>query len=228
MNRRKRHTPDLGPENMSPTLKQRRLYPVESTFNMADRSDDDSPVDDGTLLRNIQRGDEQALARLISRYQKRLYHLTFRVCGDATLAEEATVESFYKIWRKARQWRDETGPDAWICRIAVRTVLDLNRGRRRWRNRSRIAGEQQDRHPTPDSVQNVIEAERQQNLADVMDRAIRQLKDEDRALVHMYYFEDMKLREIAPVLEVSQDALKMRLARARQKLKEILEEMDHE
>lgn len=214
----------LRDENMSPTLDQRRLSPVESACNKPGPPDDDLSGDNGELLRRIQRGDEQALALLIRRYQRRLYHLTFRVCGDAVLAEEATVESFYKVWRKARQWRDETGPDAWICRIAVRTVLDLNRGRRRWRKRSKLAGQQQERQHTPDLVQDVLEAERQQNLTDVMEQAFRQLKAEDRALVHMYYYEDMKLREIAPVLEVSQDALKMRLARVRQKLKQILED----
>lgn len=195
---------------------------------MADPSGDDPAIDVGQLLRRIQRGDEQALTLLVRRYQRRLYHLTLRVCGDATLAEEATVESFYKIWRKARQWREETGPDSWICRIAVRTVLDLNRSRKRWRKRTRIAGEDAQRDSTTDPTEGMIESERRDRLADAVDGALRVLKDEDRALVHMYYFENMRLREIAPILDASQDALKMRLARARQKLKEHLEGLEND
>ncbi|MGD9854808.1 MAG: RNA polymerase sigma factor [Planctomycetaceae bacterium] len=195
---------------------------------MADPSGDDPAVDEGLLLRRIRRGDVQALSLLIRRYQQRLFHLTLRVCGDATLAEEATVESFYKIWRNARQWRDETGPSAWICRIAVRTVLDLNRGRRRWRRRTRIAGEAREQDSASDIIQDLIERERQERLTDAVDRALAVLKAEDRALVHMYYFENMRLREIAPILDASQDALKMRLSRARQKLKDLLEDFDNE
>ena len=62
---------------------------------------------------------------------KAVFQLTFRASGGASLAEETTAESFYKIWRKAYQWRDDTRLGAWIRRITVRTVLDLNRSQGR-------------------------------------------------------------------------------------------------
>ena len=57
--------------------------------------------------------------------------------------------------------------------------------------------------------------------------AVAELEPADRALVHLYYFEDRNLAELEVVFAVGRDALKMRLARARQKLKVILSADDH-
>ena len=73
-----------------------------------------------------------ALTELVRRLEDRVYRLAYRVVGDAALAEEATVAAFYKVWTKAGQWRGDANADTWIYRVAVRTVLDLRRGRRRW------------------------------------------------------------------------------------------------
>lgn len=189
---------------------------------------DDTSGADRQLLLNIQHGDEQALAELILRYQNRLYQLTLRVCGDAALAEEATVESFYKVWRKAQQWQDGRNPGAWIYRIAVRTVLDLKRSQRRWRNRLQRGRSNRNGKSVPDIVEQMVEVERHERISHELDLAIGTLKAVDRVLVHMFYFEDRGLREIAPVLGATPDALKMRLARARRQLRQVLKEFDDE
>ncbi len=219
---------------MSPVYEPRR--PVANGLGLilsSDLPEDESHADDtsGTdrrLLLSIQQGDEQALAELILRYQNRLYQLTLRVCGDASLAEEATVESFYKVWRKAQQWQDGRNPGAWIYRIAVRTVLDLKRSQRRWRNRLQRGKLNQNGNSVPDLVEQVVEVERHERISHELGLAIDTLKDVDRVLVHLFYFEDRGLREIAPVLGATPDALKMRLARARTQLRQVLKEFDDE
>ena len=56
-----------------------------------DREGEDT---DAALLRRCQRGDEQALAELVRRYQGRIYGVALRVFGDPALAEEAAVDAF--------------------------------------------------------------------------------------------------------------------------------------
>jgi RNA polymerase sigma-70 factor (ECF subfamily) len=216
---------------LSPIEALRRQYGDRASAEAdidAEQSSDGGPADDDRLLKACQRGDEQALCELIRRYQKRLYRLTLRVCGEAALAEEATVESFYKIWVKARQWRGESGPEAWIYRIAVRTVLDLRRSRRRWRTRVRRAQAANDPQTQPDASEEVVAAERHERISAELAQAIETLKAEDRALIHLYYFEGRGLKEIAPILEATSDALKMRLSRARQRLRQMLEDFHDE
>ncbi len=178
------------------------------------------------MLRRCQQGDETALVELIRHYEKRVFRFTLRVSGDSSLAEEATVDCFYRVWTKCRQKRGDGNLDAWIFQIAHRTLLDLIRRRRRWLKRM-FAGSRTDEHdlrPTP--LETLIETEQQQRLAHDVASAIRTLKEDDRALVHLYYFEGRSLAEIADVLETSRDALKRRRLRARNRLGNLLESDD--
>ena len=184
----------------------------------------ETPSNDGQLLRRCRSGDESALAELIQRYEQRIYRVAYRVSGDRALAEEATVDCFYKIWCKARQWRGQTTPDAWIYRIAVRTTLDLARGQQRWWKRKRLASSSGEQDPAPQPTEILIAEEQRRYVGRELDRAIDELKDEDRLLVQLYYFEQRSLAEIATILETTRDALKMRLARARKRMRLVLEE----
>ena len=168
------------------------------------------------LLRRCQHGDEAALALLVAEYQERIFRLACRVTGDAALAEEATAQALLKIWTRARQWQGGASAATWIYRLAVRTVLDVQRGQRRWWRRW-------------GNGLRLNEKQRPAAANDAADRvhaAVQQLNEADRALVHLYYFEEKSLAEIEGVLGVPRDNLKMRLARARQRLKPLLEEPD--
>lgn len=183
---------------------------------------------DAELLRRCSRSDEGALTELVARYQQRLFGLAYRVCGDSALAEEAVVEAFYKIWRKAGQWRGDTSPEAWIYRIAARTVMDLRRGRARWWRRAELAKETDLPKSVPDPAVNMIGDEDHRANTERLEQAIRTLKEDDRMLVHLFYFEERGLKEIETILEVPHAALKMRLARARKKLRRVLEEKEND
>jgi RNA polymerase sigma-70 factor (ECF subfamily) len=175
------------------------------------------------LLGQCQQGDETALRELMRLYQEPVFQFTLRVSGDASLAEEATVDCFYRVWAKCRQRRDGASPDAWIFRIAHRAVLDLVRGRQRWWKRL-VAGSRITEHDLrPGPLETLIETEQQTHMANELRAAIDSLKEDDRALVHLYYFEGSTLAEIAVVLETSRDALKMRLLRIRQRLAKLME-----
>ncbi|OAI46635.1 hypothetical protein AYO44_10995 [Planctomycetaceae bacterium SCGC AG-212-F19] len=185
------------------------------------------------LLRRCQRGDQAALAELVRSYQDRIFRLASRVVSDAGLAEEATAQAFVKIWTHAGQWRGQASAGTWIYRIAVRAVLDVQRGQRRWwrrwsgsspsgRSCSRLAVV--DPRPTP-AEQFQQRDERDRDGARIQE-ALRQLPEADRALVHLFYFEDRGLAEIESILGVPRANLKMRLARARQRLRTFLESDD--
>src|SRR4051812_47788780 len=96
------------------------------------------------LLRRCQQGDETALDELVHLYQDRVFQLAVRALGDPALAQEATADALLKVWTKAGQWRGDAGAATWIYQVAVRTVLDARRSRRRWWQR--WAG------PSPDAV----------------------------------------------------------------------------
>jgi RNA polymerase sigma-70 factor (ECF subfamily) len=184
-------------------------------------------LDDGDeLLRRCQQGDETALDALVRRYQDVIYRLAWRVLGDADLAQEATAAALVKIWERAGQWRGEASAGTWIYRLAVRTVLDTRRGRQRWWRRwsSPLPDAVADARPEP--AEALAEGEQQDRRERRLREALAQLSPEDRALIHLYYFEEYGLAQIEAILNVPRATLKTRLARARQRLRDRLEKPD--
>lgn len=180
-------------------------------------------MDEGDeLLRRCQKGDETALTELVRAFQDRVFRLAYRVSGDAAAAEEAAADVFVKVWQRAGQWRGEASAGTWIYRIAVRTVLDHERNRQRWWRRWAAAPPGVAADPRPGPAQLAVEREEQRNGTLRLHEVLAQLPEADRVLVHLYYFEDRKLAEIEPILGAPRDVLKMRLARARQKLRKLL------
>jgi RNA polymerase sigma-70 factor (ECF subfamily) len=181
--------------------------------------------DSDELLRRCQRGDETALAQLVRRYEDRIFRLAYRVTGDAALAEEATADALAKVWTKSGQWRGDAQAGTWIYRLAVRTVLDGQRRRRRWW-RFGTSPPEDTLDPRPGPPEQAAEQERREQLSRLLGDALRQLAEGDRVLVHLYYFEQRGLPEIEALMGVARETLKMRLARARQRLRGFLKGFD--
>lgn len=188
---------------------------------------------DDDLLRRCQRGDEAALSELIRRHQDRLFRVAFQVLRDPGRAEDAVADAFSTVWSRCGNWRGE-GAGTWIYRVAYRIVLDHTRSRRRWWRlfREKVS-DSVDGADGADGVGGMGEplhdlAERDARIhsAQRLERAMETLTPEDRILLHLHYFEEQSLAEIAVVLQASRDALKMRLSRARARLREVLGDGD--
>ncbi len=178
--------------------------------------------DDRRLLRLCQQGDEAALSELVRRYQAPVFRLSWRMLGDASLAEEAASRTFVKLWTKCGGWRGESAVSTWLYRLAVRASLDVQRGQRRWWRRFVSALPESVADPQADVAGAAAERDERAAVARRLRQALDELPEADRALVHLYYFEQRGLAEIAEILDSSADALKMRLARARKRLRLIL------
>jgi RNA polymerase sigma-70 factor (ECF subfamily) len=159
---------------------------------------------------------------LVRSYQGRVFRLACRVLGDAALAEEATAQTFVKVWGRCGQWRGQSAAGTWIYQIALRTILDVQRSQGRWWRRwsTPVTAEVPDPRPGPD--EQALWGEESRRCTQRVQDALLQLSENDRALVHLYYFENRSLREIEEILSVSKANLKMRLARAREKLRSML------
>jgi RNA polymerase sigma-70 factor (ECF subfamily) len=185
-----------------------------------------SPEEADQLLRRCQQGDEAALAELVRLYQDRLFQLAYRALGDASLAQEAAADALLKVWSKAGQWRGDAAANTWIYQVAVRTVLDARRRRRRWSERWSGALPEAVADGRPEPAEQLARGEHERAREQRLHEALRQLSEEDRVLLHLYYFEDRGLPEIEAILGVGRATLKTRLARARQRLRAQLEDDD--
>jgi RNA polymerase sigma-70 factor (ECF subfamily) len=84
-------------------------------------TDEDDPV----LVQRVARGEQQAFLALYDRHAARVHALTLHILGDPMLAEEATQDTFMKLWGRARLYLSERGSFVvWLLTIARRTALD--------------------------------------------------------------------------------------------------------
>ena len=178
------------------------------------------------LLRRCQQGDESALSELVRLYQDRLFQLAYRALGDAPLAQEAAADALHKVWSKAGQWRGDASANTWIYQVAVRTILDARRSRRRWWDRWSGPVPEATADNRPEPVEQLVHGEQKRDEERRLHEALRQLSEEDRVLLHLYYFEGRGLAEIESILGVGRATLKTRLSRARQRLRAHLEDDD--
>ena len=177
---------------------------------------------DDDLLGRCQRGDATALPELIARHQDRLFRTACRVLRDPARAEDAVADAFAAVWTRCRSWRGEAAASTWIYRVAYRVVLDHARARRRWwRVFARPAP-----GPAPDPAAEMADRDERAHAARRLDAALAGLTPDDRALVHLHYYEGQSLAEIGAVLGVTRDALKMRLGRVRERLRKALGDWD--
>ena len=166
--------------------------------------------DDHQLVARVVKSDESAFLILYDRYAPRVYALTLRVLGDAMLAEEATQDTFLKLWSRARQFnpaQGELGP--WLLTIAHRTALD----RLRLENRRIPASNTQDPEETwpilPDKATLNGEA-RWRGLY----FAVQSLPEEQRQVIDLAYYKGLSQSEIAEFLGWPLGTVKTRIRAA--------------
>ena len=186
---------------------------------------------DAELLNAPRAGDSEAFGELVLRYQDRVYHLAFRLSGNADDALEIAQESFLKAYRALGSFRGECAFYTWTYRIAVNEF----RSRRRFRavrpvERSLEAvsrGNSEEEHSglkdqlaadCPGPAQEAGRAERKE----MVERALARMEREQRAIIVLRDIDGRDYGEIAEILDCPRGTVKSRLHRARMALKELL------
>ncbi|MFC5468486.1 sigma-70 family RNA polymerase sigma factor [Cohnella suwonensis] len=165
-------------------------------------------------------GDEAALHALMERYGDEMTRTAYLLTRDRQAAEEATMDAFVQAFGRIRQLKHPDKLRSWLLRIVA------NRCRMRmrawsWRRVFPFADVDRLSVATATDPENLLLAEwRSERLSD----AILRLDYKYREPIVLYYFNEMSVSEIAEQTSEKENTIKSRLARARAKLKEWLEE----
>ena len=173
--------------------------------------------DDATLLRRFAvEGCEPAFAELVQRYLDLVYSAALRqVNGDSGLAADICQSVFIDLARKARSIRPETAVAAWLHRAARLAALAALRSEGRRAAREQEVAVMHELHPDEPPVD-------WNSFRPVIDAALDDLTDQDREAVLLRYFQQQPLREVAAALGLSENAARMRVDRALDKLRGVL------
>jgi RNA polymerase sigma-70 factor (ECF subfamily) len=177
-------------------------------------ADEDKRLVDATL-----RGDADAFATLVDRYQKPIYNASYGITLNREDALEASQATFVKVWDRLETFDPSFRFFSWIYRIAVNEAIDLVHRRQRFVDEE-PDGERLPTHQTP-------ERDYAQNEASERVRgAIARLKPDQRVVVELKHFQGLSYREISTIVEIPEKTVKSRLFSARRELRELLFGLD--
>ena len=172
-------------------------------------------LDDAELVLRVAERDERAFLILYDRYASRVHALTLRILGDPMLAEEATQDTFLKLWSRARQYLSERGSLlVWLLTIARRTALDRLRLEVR-RPVLSDASDPEDAWQTIPDLNTLPEESRWRSLH----FAVQSLQPEHRQVIELAYYQGLSQSEIAETLGWPLGTVKTRLRAAMEKLR---------
>ncbi len=177
--------------------------------------------DDVALIQRILDGDESAFANLVRKYEKRIHTLAWQKTRDFHIAEDIVQETFLQVYRKLETLEDPTQFSRWLYQIADRLCIAWFRKDRirteplEETDTLRIETEAYSRYVASEHAKTTAEAQR-----DLVQKLLAKLRESDREVITLHYFEEMTSSEIGTFLGVSENTVKSRLHRARQRLKQ--------
>ncbi|MGN0701449.1 MAG: RNA polymerase sigma factor [Oscillospiraceae bacterium] len=162
---------------------------------------------------NTKKAERLSAEELIARYSQTVYRIALSRLGNPTDAEDITQDVLIKYINADKTFEDEDHRRKWIIKVTVNAVNSFAMSA--WK-----------RHTTELSEAEEIPCAEASDRSEVMDirRAVAGLPEKYRVPVHLFYYEDMSVRDIAAVMSCSEGTVKSLLSRARAKLKEMLED----
>ena len=176
--------------------------------------------DDVKLIQHILAGDEDAFATLIEKYQRQVHALAFRKVRDFQTAEDITQETFLQVHQKLATLNDPAKFSSWLYAIVNHLCIAWYRKNRLQTEAlqeiyiSEIETEAYSRYIAREHAKTTAEVQH-----DLVKKLLTKLKESDREVITLHYFEEMTSSEIGEFLGVSENTIKSRLYRARQQLK---------
>jgi RNA polymerase sigma-70 factor (ECF subfamily) len=184
---------------------------------------------DVRLMLQVRNDEAAAFEELMLRYQNRLVSLLAHMVGRADLAEDLAQEVFLRVYRARKQYVPGAKVSTWLYTIAGNVASNALRSRARRREVNLVS---QSSDTGAQSLENAAIAASglmptrqldKAELREAVQRAIEALNERQRMAVLLAKFEHLSYAEIGQIMDMSPEAIKSLLSRARSKLREVMQ-----
>ncbi len=172
------------------------------------------------LIERARSGDDAAFNRVIQAYRKRILGTIARLIGRPEDVEDVGQEVFVRLYYSLDQLRTAEVFEPWLYRLTVNAAYDYLRRQRR-RNESRMSDLSEQQVTMADAAaggRRNDEEQRRTRVRELTDELLSAVSEEDRILLTLKEVEGMSLKELERIYSVNENALKVRLFRARQRV----------
>lgn len=178
-------------------------------------------------IRRAQSGDAAAYNEIVQAYRKRILGTIFRLIGRAEDVEDVGQEVFVRLYFSLDQLRTVEVFEPWLYRLTVNAAYDYLRKLRRTRSvrMADLSLEQLSAADAAESGKQLSEERHKKDIREMMNLLLDQVSEEDRLLLTLKEIEGLSLKELSKVYEVNENALKVRLFRARQRVLRAYEQL---
>lgn len=176
---------------------------------------------DSEIISRVLRGEQQAFAELVNRYQNFVFTITLRYTGNREDAEEVAQDIFVKAYRSLADFRGASKFSTWLYTIVTTSCITFLR-KKRLETQS-LDDEKVFAHAdsqTSDFSANQME---QKSRVATVNEAIKLLLPDDAKIITLFYQGEQSLEEIGKIMGIDPNTVKVKLHRARQRLRDKME-----
>jgi RNA polymerase sigma-70 factor, ECF subfamily len=188
-------------------------------------------MEDLEIIKRIKKGDKESFREIINKYKKVVYNHSRSFLRDAQEAEDVSQEIFISIFNNIKNFRGDSKLSTWIYRITVNTCK--NRLKQMKRQRSQIAEEafENEDGELEQRIVNIKDKEEKEpdnlfageSLKTAILARVDELTEEQKNVIMLRDVDGLSYDEVADVMKISVSAVKSKLFRARENLREKLE-----
>lgn len=171
-------------------------------------------------------GDSTAFHELVGRYKKKIYYLAYDITGDHHEAEDISQEVFMKMFRSLKTFRRDAKMSSWLYQITVNASIDSIRKKSSKPQRSIEEFDQLNiREQIGGSLSSSLDPQKSAESSQIqrqISEALQNITPKERTVFVMRHYNDLKLNEIAEILNITIGTVKSLLFRAIRKLRKEL------
>ena len=175
------------------------------------------------LVSAARQGDMAAFESLVHLYEKRVFALTLRMCGNREDAAEAAQEAFLAAWQGLAFFRGDSSFSTWLYRLASNACVDLLRRESRHRTAAGPSLDDEELNlEVPDAMPSPQDEAERRELREEIERGLAALSPEHREVLVLRELHQLSYDEIAETLDLDVGTVKSRISRGRTQLRKFL------
>jgi RNA polymerase sigma-70 factor (ECF subfamily) len=182
--------------------------------------------DDFKLIEAFRKGDEKAFEEIVRRYQRQVANIIYLTLGNREEVDDLSQEVFVRVFRSLDRFEFDSSVYSWIYRIAVNLCIDEIRKKKirkliplDFLTEKKLESEKRSKE-TATSSDELLQKEKKEIIRGALDK----LSPLHRTVILLREYQDLSYGEIAKTLRISPQAVKSRIFRAREELRELLKD----